>query len=143
MDQRTLGRTHRTVSAIGLGTWQLGADWGEVSEEQALDVLAAAVDAGVTLLDTADVYGDGRSEKFIGRFLRDHDGLTVATKMGRRVDQVLEDAEGFRGGGRRLHAAAQVQRPGPRAPGEPTRRRARQTAPAPAIYFSGQLKPAP
>ncbi len=52
MDQRTLGRTHRTVSAIGLGTWQLGADWGEVSEEQALDVLAAAVDAGVTLLDT-------------------------------------------------------------------------------------------
>ena len=48
MDQRTLGRTHRTVSAIGLGTWQLGADWGEVSEEQALDVLAAAVDAGAT-----------------------------------------------------------------------------------------------
>ena len=91
MDQRTLGRTHRTVSAIGLGTWQLGADWGEVSEEQALDVLAAAVDAGVTLLDTADVYGDGRSEKFIGRFLRDHDGLTVATKMGRRVDQVPQN----------------------------------------------------
>ena len=91
MEQRTLGRTHRTVSAIGLGTWQLGADWGEVSEEQALDVLAAAVDAGVTLLDTADVYGDGRSEKFIGRFLRDHDGLTVATKMGRRVDQVPQN----------------------------------------------------
>ena len=91
MDQCTLGRTHRTVSAIGLGTWQLGADWGEVSEEQALDVLGAAVDAGVTLLDTADVYGDGRSEQLIGRFLRDHDGLTVATKMGRRVDQVPEN----------------------------------------------------
>ena len=84
MDQCTLGRTHRTVSAIGLGTWQLGADWGEVSEEQALDVLGAAV-------DTADVYGDGRSEQLIGRFLRDHDGLTVATKMGRRVDQVPEN----------------------------------------------------
>ena len=91
MEQRTLGRTHRPVSAIGLGTWQLGADWGEVSEEQALDVLAAATEAGVTLLDTADVYGDGRSERILGRFLRDHDGLTVATKMGRRVEQVPEN----------------------------------------------------
>ena len=91
MEQRTLGRTHRPVSAIGLGTWQLGADWGEVSEEQALDVLAAATEAGVTLLDTADVYGDGRSERILGRFLREHDGLTVATKMGRRVEQVPEN----------------------------------------------------
>ena len=69
MQQRTLGRTGRTVSVIGLGTWQLGADWGEVTEADALAVLAASVDAGVTFFDTADVYGDGRSEQLIGRFL--------------------------------------------------------------------------
>ena len=73
---------------VGLGTWQLGADWGAVDERDALAVLGAAVDAGVTFLDTADVYGDGRSERLIGKFLRERgDGLFVATKMGRRVDQ--------------------------------------------------------
>jgi aryl-alcohol dehydrogenase-like predicted oxidoreductase len=93
MEQRTLGRTGRAVSVVGLGTWQLGADWGEVDESDALDVLAASVDAGVTLFDTADVYGDGRSEQLIGRFLREHPdaGVFVATKMGRRVDQVPEN----------------------------------------------------
>jgi len=90
MEQRILGRTGREVSVVGLGTWQLGADWGEVDEEAALGVLAAAHEAGVTFFDTADVYGDGRSEKLIGRFLA---GLAadqrpmVATKMGRRVPQ--------------------------------------------------------
>jgi aryl-alcohol dehydrogenase-like predicted oxidoreductase len=89
MEQRTLGRTGRKVSVIGLGTWQLGADWGEVVEEDALAVLDAAVESGVTFFDTADVYGDGRSEQLIGRFLttRGYDGITVATKMGRRVAQ--------------------------------------------------------
>jgi aryl-alcohol dehydrogenase-like predicted oxidoreductase len=89
MQQRTLGRTGRTVSAIGLGTWQLGADWGDVDEASAFDVLRASVDAGVTFFDTADVYGDGRSEQFIGRFLAQHPDLdiTVATKMGRRAAQ--------------------------------------------------------
>src|SRR5437660_12754761 len=84
-----LGRTGRSVSVVGLGTWQLGADWGDVSEADALAVLGAAVQAGVTLLDTADVYGDGRSERTIGRFLAANPGLrmTVATKMGRRVPQ--------------------------------------------------------
>ena len=72
MEQRILGRTGRPVSVVGLGTWQLGGDWGDVDEPAALDVLAAAVDAGVTLFDTADVYGDGRSEQLIGRFLREH-----------------------------------------------------------------------
>ena len=93
MDQRPLPRTDLTASPVGLGTWQLGADWGEVREEDALGVLGAAVDAGVTFLDTADVYGDGRSEQLIGRFLEQHDGprLTVATKMGRRVEQVPEN----------------------------------------------------
>ena len=89
MEQRTLGRTARTVGAVGLGAWQLGADWGQVSEEDALGTLDAALAAGVTFIDTADVYGDGRSEQIIGRLLRERPdaGLTVATKMGRRVAQ--------------------------------------------------------
>ncbi|MCY7364606.1 MAG: aldo/keto reductase, partial [Frankiaceae bacterium] len=88
MDARVLGRTGRPVSVVGLGCWQLGADWGEVSEDDAMAVLHAAVDAGVTLLDTADVYGDGRSEKRVGRLLADRPdpGLLVATKAGRRAD---------------------------------------------------------
>ncbi len=100
MEERVLGRTERPVSVVGLGTWQLGADWGEVSEPDAFAVLDAAVDAGVSFLDTADVYGDGRSEQLIGRYLGDHADLevTVATKMGRRVDQVAENytLENFR-----------------------------------------------
>jgi len=70
MQQRTLGRTGRDVSIIGLGTWQLGGDWGDVDERAAHDVLDAAHAAGVTLFDTADVYGDGRSERLIGAWLR-------------------------------------------------------------------------
>ncbi len=100
MHARPLGTTGRSVSAIGLGTWQLGADWGAVSEEDATAVLAASADRGVTLFDTADVYGDGRSESIIGRFLagRPDHGITVATKMGRRADQVPENytPENFR-----------------------------------------------
>ena len=93
MEERVLGRTERPVSIIGLGTWQLGADWGEVSETAALEVLGAAVESGVTFFDTADVYGDGRSEQLIGRFRVQHPDLPimVATKMGRRVDQVPEN----------------------------------------------------
>ncbi len=89
MDTRILGRTHRPVSTIALGTWQLGADWGEVSETDARAVLDASVAAGVTLFDTADVYGDGRSERLIGGYLADRPdhGVTVATKMGRREAQ--------------------------------------------------------
>ncbi|MFF8186308.1 aldo/keto reductase [Microbacterium sp. NPDC016588] len=100
MQQRPLSRTGREVSAIGLGTWQLGPDWGGVSEDAAMQVLGASVDAGVTLFDTADVYGDGRSEELIGAFLQTSDaaGITVATKMGRREDQVPENytMENFR-----------------------------------------------
>jgi aryl-alcohol dehydrogenase-like predicted oxidoreductase len=90
VQQRILGRTGRGVGVVGLGAWQLGADWGSVSEDDALTVLDASVDAGVTFIDTADVYGDGRSESLIGRFLRERglrDTMTVATKMGRRVAQ--------------------------------------------------------
>ena len=56
-----IARIGREVGVVGLGAWQLGADWGSVSEDDALAVLGAALDAGVTFLDTADVYGDGRS----------------------------------------------------------------------------------
>ncbi|MBG6239306.1 aryl-alcohol dehydrogenase-like predicted oxidoreductase [Mycetocola sp. CAN_C7] len=93
MEQRTLGRTGRPVSIIGLGTWQLGSDWGSVSETDALGVLDAAVDAGVTFFDTADVYGDGRSEQVIGKFLAANPGtdVVVGTKMGRRVEQKPEN----------------------------------------------------
>lgn len=89
MERRVLGRTGREVGVVGLGAWQLGADWGEVSDDDALAVLSAAVDSGVSLIDTADVYGDGRSERLIGRFLRARPdaGVMVATKMGRRVPQ--------------------------------------------------------
>ncbi len=92
MEQRVLGRTGRPVSVVGLGTWQLGADWGNVSEADAMAVLRAAVESEVTFFDTADVYGDGRSERVIGRFLADNagQGITVATKMGRRVEQSEE-----------------------------------------------------
>jgi len=87
MQFRKFGPTQRLVSEIGLGCWQLGgSDWGDVSDEKALQILAAAVDQGVTFLDTADVYGAGRSETLIGRFLRQtaqRDKLFIATKLGR------------------------------------------------------------
>ncbi|WP_017558249.1 aldo/keto reductase [Nocardiopsis baichengensis] len=94
MEKRAIPRIGRSLSVIGLGTWQLGAGWGEVGEEDAIAVLEAAVAAGVTFIDTADVYGDGRSERLIGRFLRASGvwppDLLVATKMGRRAPQVPE-----------------------------------------------------
>jgi aryl-alcohol dehydrogenase-like predicted oxidoreductase len=89
VEQRTIHRIGRRASVVGLGTWQLGADWGPVDEDEALAMLAAAVEAGVTFVDTADVYGDGRSERLIGRFLKQHApaDVLVATKMGRRAVQ--------------------------------------------------------
>ncbi len=77
----------REVSAIGLGTWQLGAEWGAVSDQRAGDILRAAWDAGIDFFDTADVYGRGRSERRIGRFLRETGARpTVVTKLGRFPD---------------------------------------------------------
>src|SRR3954452_9969224 len=90
MQERILGRTGAPVGVVGLGAWQLGADWGEVDEDQALATLTAAHEAGVTFIDTADVYGDGRSERLVGQFVRGlppGHGVMVATKMGRRVPQ--------------------------------------------------------
>ena len=100
MEERVLGRTERPVSVVGLGTWQIGGSWGEVAESDALAVLEAAVESGVSFFDTADVYGDGRSEQLIGRFLLDQPDLvvTVATKIGRRAEQRPENytLENFR-----------------------------------------------
>jgi aryl-alcohol dehydrogenase-like predicted oxidoreductase len=88
MESRVLGRTGRQVGVVGLGAWQFGADWGDVSEADAMATIEAAVAGGVTFIDTADIYGDGRSERIVARAAKEHPGLTVATKMGRRVEQV-------------------------------------------------------
>src|SRR3954470_8781209 len=84
-------RLGREVSAIGFGAWQIGADWGEVDENEALETLRAAADAGVTFFDTADVYGDGRSERLVGRLKAERPEIFVATKMGRRLEQTVEN----------------------------------------------------
>src|SRR5919106_90170 len=93
MDERTFGRSGQHASVVGLGTWQLGADWGYVGDKEGLTVLEAAAESGVTFFDTADVYGDGRSEQTIAAFLSGRPDLhvLVATKMGRRVDQIPEN----------------------------------------------------
>ena len=93
MEKRIAKRLGRDVGVIGLGCWQLGADWGQVTEADALAVLGAAADSGVTFIDTADVYGDGRSETLVGSFLKGRPGLTVATKMGRRLER--QTPEGY------------------------------------------------
>ena len=91
METRILGRTGRPVSVIGLGTWQLGADWGEVDPADARAVLETSLAEGVTFYDTADVYGDGRSERLIARVRRERRGerIFVATKCGRRPNASL------------------------------------------------------
>ena len=89
MESRTLGSTGRDVSVVGLGCWQYGGDWGQVSDDDARATVRAAVGAGVGLLDTADVYGDGRSERLVGEVvgaLPQAERPLVATKAGRRAD---------------------------------------------------------
>ncbi len=89
MKHRTFGPTGRNVSEIGLGCWQLGGNWGDVSETEAQATLFSAYEQGVNFFDTADVYGDGRSERLVGEFLREakaRSKVFVATKLGRRGD---------------------------------------------------------
>jgi aryl-alcohol dehydrogenase-like predicted oxidoreductase len=101
MGYRRLGRTGREVSVIGFGAWAIGADWGTVDDADSLRALHAAADAGVTLIDTADVYGDGHSERVIRRFLAERPGESffVATKIGRRAPLDVREytPEAFRG----------------------------------------------
>src|SRR5271154_5273017 len=88
MKQRMFGRTGRMVSEVGFGSWGIGGgQWTEVPDREALDALATALDLGVTFIDTADVYGDGRSEKLIAQALRGRSGSRppVATKAGKRL----------------------------------------------------------
>jgi aryl-alcohol dehydrogenase-like predicted oxidoreductase len=87
MDQRPLGTTGVDVTEVGLGSWKLGGDWGDVTETRAREAIEAALDAGVNFLDTADVYGDGRSERLISDVLAKRDESPfVATKAGRQLD---------------------------------------------------------
>jgi aryl-alcohol dehydrogenase-like predicted oxidoreductase len=94
MNYRLLGRTGYQISEVGLGAWQIGGSWGNVPDEDAIQLLHAAIDAGVNFFDTADVYGDGRSERLINRALAGRkDMIVVATKAGRRLQPHV--AEGY------------------------------------------------
>lgn len=94
MNYRPFGRTGWQVSEIGFGAWAIGSEWGHVSEEDALDALRAAIKAGVNFIDTADVYGDGRSERLVGKVIKElPEKIYVATKAGRRLSP--HTAEGY------------------------------------------------
>jgi aryl-alcohol dehydrogenase-like predicted oxidoreductase len=88
MEYGKLGKSGLPVSRIGFGAWAIGADWGQVTEAEALATLNAAIDHGITFFDTADVYGDGRSERLIAQLLHERPSveITVATKSGRRLN---------------------------------------------------------
>ncbi len=95
MEYRQLGRTDMRVSAISFGAWAIGGTWGPVQDEESMKALHAAVDAGVNFVDTADVYGDGRSERLVARLRRERKGevIFVATKAGRRLPE--QTPEGY------------------------------------------------
>lgn len=95
MDYRRLGRTDMTVSRIGFGAWAIGGFWGAADDDVSMRALHAAVDSGVNVIDTADVYGDGRSERLVARLKRERPGETiwVATKAGRRLPE--QTVEGY------------------------------------------------
>ncbi|MEM7148018.1 MAG: aldo/keto reductase [Verrucomicrobiota bacterium] len=106
MNTRTLGNTNFTISEIGLGCWQFGGDFGDITEDTALSILDTAIQNDVTFIDTANVYGDGRSERIIGQFLKAcSQPLTIVTKTGRESqtypdkyskDNLLRSIEGSR-----------------------------------------------
>ena len=95
MEYRQLGRTDMKVSAISFGAWAIGGTWGPVDDEVSMQALHAAIDAGCNFIDTADVYGDGRSERLVARLRRERPGETifVATKAGRRLPK--QTPEGY------------------------------------------------
>lgn len=94
MRYRTLGRTGWTVSEISFGAWAIGGDWGQVSNQEALASLDKAIECGVNFIDTADVYGNGRSERLISQFRKQRkEKIVVATKAGRRLPK--QTVEGY------------------------------------------------
>lgn len=95
MEYRPLGRTDMKVSAVSFGAWAIGGTWGPVDDEESMRALHAAIDAGTNFIDTADVYGDGRSERLVARLRRERKGETihVATKAGRRLPK--QTPEGY------------------------------------------------
>ena len=94
MHYRQLGRTPWKVSDISFGAWAIGGAWGQVSDEESMAALHAAIDCGVNFIDTADVYGDGRSERLIARLKKERrEEIVVATKAGRRLPR--QTVEGY------------------------------------------------
>jgi aryl-alcohol dehydrogenase-like predicted oxidoreductase len=95
MHYRALGRTGLSVSSVSFGAWAIGGTWGPVDDAESLAALHAAVDAGTNFIDTADVYGDGRSERLVARLRKERprDTIHVATKAGRRLP--VQTAAGY------------------------------------------------
>lgn len=90
MEYRTLGRTGWNVSAISFGTWAIGSQWGSVNDRDSLSALHRALDLGVNFFDTADVYGDGRSERLLAQLKNERkETFYIATKAGRRLIHIL------------------------------------------------------
>ena len=87
MNHRNFGKQHIQVSEVGLGCWQIGGFWGTVKDDTAKDILKTAVDQGITFFDTADVYGNGRSERLIGEFFSNNREMVfIASKVGQTPD---------------------------------------------------------
>src|SRR5690242_12957599 len=94
MNYRELGRTGWKVSAISFGAWAIGGSWGNVEDQDSLAALHTALDRGVNFFDTADVYGDGRSERLLAKLRKERkEKFYIATKAGRRLDPHV--AEGY------------------------------------------------
>ncbi|RYG46724.1 aldo/keto reductase [bacterium] len=94
MKMRPLGSTGYDVSEISFGCWAIGGTWGEVDDQESMAALHRAVDLGVNFFDTADVYGDGHSERLLARLKEERsEPLTIATKAGRRLNPHV--AEGY------------------------------------------------
>lgn len=95
MNYKALGRTGFNVSSVSFGAWAIGGTWGQLDDAESMRCLHRALDLGVNFFDTADVYGDGRSERLIGRFLArlgsDAEAIMVATKIGRRADPFVPE----------------------------------------------------
>ena len=92
MEYRKLGKTGFNVSAISFGAWAIGGTWGTVNDDESMAALHAAVDQGINFFDTADVYGDGRSERLLARLKRERsEEIIIATKAGRRLEPHTAD----------------------------------------------------